>query len=172
MLCSLRKQLTATLIINQGATPMSDTKIETEVELFDVLAKYGISKVTLQFKAEDYLELGDVHAMTFNGKTMAYGPTPVPFQIGGTQHDCNSWDNLGVPADVRDAMRLAIETFGRARADTVKYYNDEDDQEPAYWEGPYEDWPTVTFDVACREISFEAELVQITGVSMDWKTIK
>ena len=116
-----------------------DTKIETEVELFDVLAKYSISKVTVQFKT-DITELCDIHAMTFDE--------------GATT----------VPDDVRDAIRIAVETFSRARSDQAKVYvHSGHDDEEAEW-GEYEDWPTFTFDVARREIRFEGDFVQITCV--------
>jgi hypothetical protein len=125
---------------------MSDTNIETEVELFDVLAKYGIAKVKLEFDAvyfefED-LKFGDIHKMTFEGE-----------------------DSV-IPKDVRDAICLAVATFGRVRANKAECYHNEDSQEPEEW-GTWED-STLTFDVARRRISFEGDFVQITTVGNDW----
>jgi hypothetical protein len=76
---------------------MSDTtmKIESETALFDILAKYGISKVILKFNYDGVM-FRDTHDITFEGATTA-------------------------PDDVRDAIRLAVETSGRARANELTH---------------------------------------------------
>src|SRR5262249_24282121 len=134
---------------------MSDTvetpiKIETESELFDILAKYGISTVIYEFTSGwGYRECIDT--------TFIYKDD----------------DDTEIPDEVGEAIREAVDSFGHDRSQAITH-GDYDAWEKyghvgeKYFMGSYDEdgCPTITFDVSARKIILDGD-VKIKEVYSD-----
>src|SRR5262249_51145152 len=137
-----------------------ELEINTEAELFDVLARYGISQATFAFSYDGH-GFHDSEDLEF---------------------DYND-DEIEIPDEVDEAIREAVESFATARADALRDGADGDgfsgwekygNVGEKFFMGACDDdvYPTVTFDVAARKVSLDGKIVvkEITAetVSKTW----